>query len=158
MAQGVLGFQYDEESTESNLTALGGLPLYLELAHVSGLMESIRSHLSVRDGGQGWTDTQVVMGLILLNLAGGESVSDLERVEQDEGFSRVLRRAELHGLPRPQRRELERRWHKERHRAVPSPSAVLRYLAEFHDAEQEKERVEGKAFIPRPNENLQALK
>lgn len=157
MAQGVLGFQYDEEKREGNLTSLGGLPLYLELAHVSGLVDAIRAHLCARSGGQGWTDTQVVMALVLLNLAGGESISDLEVIEQDEGFARILRGAELQGLPRARRRELERRWRKKRQRTVPSPSAVLRYLAVFHDAAQEKGRVPGTAFIPESNENLRAL-
>ena len=33
----------------------------------------------------------------------------------------------------------------------------VRYLAAFHDAEQEKLRIEGKAFIPAPNEHLRGL-
>ena len=130
------------------------MPLYLELAHVSGLIKAVRSHLQARNGCQGWNDVQIVMALVLLNLAGGDSASDLEVLEQDEGFTRILRRAELDGLPRAQRRELERRWRKERRRTVPSPTAALRYLATFHDAEQEKLRVPGKAFIPAPNANL----
>jgi len=35
----------------------------------------------VRAEGQGWTDSEVVMSLILLNLAGGECVEDLNRLE-----------------------------------------------------------------------------
>jgi len=49
---------------------------------------------------------------------------------------------------------LERRWRKERRRTVPSPSAVFRYLASFHDRGEEKERRAGKAFIPRANAHL----
>ena len=41
---------------------------------------------------EGWTDAQVVLAIVLLNLVGGESVSDLEVVEQDEGFCAILRR------------------------------------------------------------------
>jgi hypothetical protein len=52
---------------------------------------------------------------------------------------------------------LERRWRKARRRAAPSPSAAFRYLAAFHDEEQEKERADGKAFIPRKNEHLRGL-
>lgn len=156
MAQGVLPVQYERERTGKGMTANGGLPLYLELAHVAGITKSVRERLSVR-GSQGWTDVQVVMGIILLNLAGGDCVEDLDRLEKDEGFSALLRRAELHRLPRPQRRELERRWRKERKRAVPSSSAALRYLDNFHDPAQEALRQEGKAFIPKPNEHLKAL-
>ncbi len=140
------------------MTALAGLPLYLDLAWVTGLVESIRRHLKLREGRQGWTDAQFVVALILLNLAGGEHVEDLSVLEQDPGFSRVLGRVETAGLSRQQRRALERRFRKERRRTVPSPSAVFRYLAGFHDPEQEKLRkVSRAAFIPKPNEALQGL-
>ena len=139
------------------MTALAGLPLFLDLAWVTGLVESIRRHLKLREGQQGWTDAQMVMALILLNLAGGEHVSDLEVLEQDPGFSQVLHRVETAGLSRQARRALERRFRRERQRSVPSPSAVFRYLAGFHDPEQERLRVPGKAFIPKPNAALQGL-
>jgi hypothetical protein len=89
-----------------------------------------------------------------LNLAGGESVDDLRILEADEGFCKILRRIELKGLKRKERRETERRWRKERHRSVPSPSSVFRYLAAFHE---DHARVEGKAVIPPLTELLSAL-
>jgi hypothetical protein len=61
------------------MTALGGLPAYLDLAAVSGLTDAIRRHLTVGAGHeQGWTDEQMVMNLVLLNLAGGQCVEDLK--------------------------------------------------------------------------------
>lgn len=157
MAQGVLPYQYGEEAGHSGLTALGGLPVYLDLAHVLGLTRSIRKRMSVRRGGQGWTDAQVVMSLILLNLAGGSAVDDLKVFQEDEGFCRVLERCELEGLSRAERRAVRRRWRKEKRRSVPSPSAVFRYLEAFHDERQEAERVKGKAWIPSPTEALRSL-
>ena len=38
--------------------------------------------MGLREGGQGWTDSQIVNSLILLNLAGGESVVDLDVLEK----------------------------------------------------------------------------
>jgi hypothetical protein len=157
MAQGLLGFKYEPESSRVGMTALGGLPLYLELASVLKLGQWLDQQVGVRREGQGWTDAQMGMALILLNLAGGTCVEDLKKLEEDEGFCQVLRRGELAGLPRRQRRELERRWRKEKKRVVPSPSAVFRYLAAFHDEEQEQQREEGKAFIPVANRYLQGL-
>ena len=157
MAQGVLPFKYEEEKKDTGMTALAGLPVYLDLAYRSGLLEAIRRHLQVREGRQGWTDEQIMVSLILLNLAGGDCVEDLRKLEGDEGFCKVLRRVELKGLKRKERRAIERRWRKERRRSVPSPSAVFRYLETFHDPEQEKERKEGKAFIPVPNKHLQGF-
>jgi len=84
-------------------------------------------------------------------------VDDLRILEGDEGFAKVLRRVEMHGLRRKERREQNRRWRKERKRAVPSQSVVFRYLGAFDNPAEEAKRVVGRAFIPAPNEHLQAL-
>ena len=152
MSQGLLPYKYEEETTASGMTSLVGLPIYLDLASVLNLGESITRHLRIKI--QGWTDEQIVMALILLNLAGGDSVDDLKILESDEGFCRILRRIELAGLKRRERREMERKWRKEKHRSIPSPSAVFRYLAIFHE---DYPRIEGKAIIPPLTESLSAL-
>jgi hypothetical protein len=155
MTQGVLPYKYEEEKKESGMTALGGLPVYLDLATVMGIGASIEKNLHIKQ--QGWTDKQMILSLMLLNLAGGDCVDDLQKLEGDDGFCKVLRRIEQKGLKRRERRELDRRWRKERVRVVPSQSSVFRYLAAFHDPGQEKLRREGKAFIPVPNEHLRGL-
>jgi len=155
VAQGTLPFQYVAEKTKSNYTGLAGLPLYLELSVVSGLAASINENLHTKV--QGWTDLQELMSLINLHLAGGEHVEDLEVLQADGGFCRLMRRVETHGLPRAARRKLEKRWRKEQHRSVPSSSSAFRFLESFHDASQEKLRRPGVAFIPAPNIHLQAL-
>jgi hypothetical protein len=140
------------------MTALAGLPSYLDLAAVCGLTDSIRQHLTVCSGKkQGFPSEQIVMSLILLNLAGGDRYDDLRLLEGDEGFAQVLRRVETHGLPRKERRALERRWRKKRRRAVPSESKVFRYLEAYHNQDEEEKRQPSKAFIPAPNEHLQNL-
>ena len=154
MAQGSLAFKYEEQLQGGGMTALAGLPVYLDLAHVMGLSRSIERHLEVRASGCGWTDAQVVTSLVLLNLAGGECVDDLDIIEADEGFCRVLRRTYMQGLSRQIRRALERRWVKESRRSVPSASSVFRYLSAFHDSEQDKLRCPGKSFIPAANRHL----
>jgi hypothetical protein len=158
MAQGILPFRYEGEPTASGMTALAGLPPYLELAVVSGLIDSIRHRLKVcAEQKQGWTDSQIVIPLVLLNVAGGNFVDDLRILEGDEGFAKLLRRVEQHGLRRKERREMDRRWRKERKRAVPSQPVVFRYLRAFDNPAEEAKRVAGSAFIPAPNEHLQAL-
>ena len=117
MPQGVLPFQYAEENTSTGMTALSGLPAYVDMAEVSGLVESVRTHMNVKKGGQGWTDAQMVMSLVLLNIAGGECVDDprssrgqaLGILEKDEGLGRVLRRAETHRTRRAEREALEKK-------------------------------------------------
>ena len=157
MAQGVLPFKYEQQGQSGGMTALAGLPVYLDLAHMMGLSRSVEKHLAVRVRGRGWTDSQVVTSLVLLNLAGGDCVDDLDIFEADEGFCRVLRRTYMQGMPRKVRRALERRWVKEGRRTVPSASSVFRYLSAFHDSEQEALRQPGKAFIPAANKHLRGF-
>jgi hypothetical protein len=156
MPQGVLSYKYEEEKQASGMTALAGLPVYLDLASVLGLGEHIRTHMHVRES-QGWMDEQLILSLILLNLAGGDAVDDIRILDRDEGFCKVLGRVETKGLTRQQRRAQERRWRKEQHRSVPSPSAVFRYLGAFHNPDEEEKREKNKAFIPAPNGHLQGL-
>jgi hypothetical protein len=155
MAQGVLGFKYEEERRDTGMTGMAGLPVYLDLMHAMSLPELIGRHLRVKQ--RGWTDAQLVTSLMLLNIAGGECVEDLDTLEKDEGFCRILRRVEQQGMRRAERREMERRWRGKSERSIPSASTVFRYLSEFHDKEQEKKREKGKAFIPVPNEHLRGL-
>ncbi len=72
MAQKVLPYEYEIEDGKSGLTSVGGLPTYFDLASATGLVKSIDRHLRIRTGEQGWTDQQIVLSLIALNLAGGD--------------------------------------------------------------------------------------
>ncbi len=155
MTYNKLPFQYLSEKNSSDLTSFAGLPLYMELASKSGLWAEMSKRLQSRT--QGWSDLQILMSLILLNLAGGDCVDDIERFESDSGLSTLLLKIETHGMKRKQRRVYERRWRKEKARSFPSASAIHRYLEQFHNTSEEKLREEGKAFIPLRNKLLQAL-
>ena len=96
MRQGVLPFQYEQEKSTTGMTGLSGLVTYVELMHASGLKSSVERHVGMREHGQGWTDSQMITSLILLNLAGGESVSDLDVLDKDAGFYRMLREVETY--------------------------------------------------------------
>lgn len=157
MAQGVFPFQYEVEKKSGGMTALAGLPPYLEFGYVMGLAKSIRTRLNIRGAGQGWSDVQTVMALVLVNLAGGESISDLDILEGDEGFCRILREYAGFGMSRKERRALQRRLRKGGDRSMPSPSSATRYLNHFHDAEQEELRPAEGSFIPAHNDCLRSL-
>ncbi len=93
MAQGVLSFQYEAEKSGGGMTALAGLGVYFDLVRVSGPAGAVRRHVRAA-GDQGWLDLQMILALIVLNLSGGDRVEDLERLEADEGFTRLLRQVE----------------------------------------------------------------
>lgn len=97
MAQGFLPFQYEIEKRDGGLTALARLPAYVQFAHTMGLGRLISEHVRVRQGNQGWTDEQMMMPLIWLNVAGGDCVDDVRVLESDEGFCRFLREIEGYG-------------------------------------------------------------
>jgi hypothetical protein len=156
MTQGILPFQYEEEKVDEGMTAHAGLLIYLDLFKALGICESLDKNVGVRLD-QGFSDSQMGLAFVLLNLAGGDCIDDLEVLEKDAGFCRVFRKAETHGLSPKRRRALARRFRRERTRTLPSPSSAFRYLACFHEAEQEKLRERGRAFIPAPNRHLRGL-
>lgn len=157
MAQRALPYEYEIEESKAGLTVFGGLPTYVDLAAAMGMLKAIDRYLRIREGAQGWLDRQIILSLVLLNLVGGDCVEDIEKLEADEGFCRIMRKVETHGLTRKEKKALKRRWRKERTRTFPSASAIFRYLAAFHNIEQEKLRVKGKAFIPESNGYLKAF-
>ena len=158
MSQSVLPFQLAEEFSESGMTSLAGLPTYLELGHVLGLARSIENHVNVRSGGQGYTDVQIILPVILMNLAGGDCVADLERLADDPGFSRILERFELHHLSKPEKRRLRKRWRKTKERLIPSASSVFRYLEGLSNPEQEAHRGYGRAYVPAASDGVLGLR
>lgn len=157
MTQGLFPFQYEVEKKTGGMTSLAGLPTYLEFGYVMGLAKSIGNRLDIRKGDQGWSDIQTVMALVLLNLAGGDSISDLDILNGDEGFCRILREYEGYGMSRKERRALKKRLRKGKSRSVPSASSTTRYLKHFHDAEQEELRPEQGSFIPAHNRRMRSL-
>ena len=84
MTQPALPVPYQAEKKDSGLTGFAGLPLYVELAKQSGLFESINQALKTKI--RGWTDAEMILSLILLNLAGGDCITDIDRLEKDAGL------------------------------------------------------------------------
>jgi len=154
--QGVLSYRTEGEQTSQNLTALSGLAPYLDLMAGSGVLDSMRRNVGVC-GEQGWTDQEIAVSLVLLNLAGGDCVDDLDQLNADAGFGKLVRWCENHGVSRRVRRQMAKRWRKAKTRSVVSPSVARRWLGVFHDQEQERLRIPGKAFIPKPNKHLLGL-
>lgn len=147
MTQPLLSFQY-EGSTQGNFTSLAGLPLFLEMAQACGLSQAIQKEMRFKT--QGWMDSQIILSLLLLNIAGGDCVEDINRLESDEGLKTLLLEQSCKGMRRKLRRIYLRRFRKIKSRALPSPSSIRRYLEAFHNKAEEDNRANGTAFIPKP--------
>ncbi len=131
--QVVLSYRVGGEQASQNLTALSGLAPYVDLMVASGLLESVERHVDAC-GEQGWTDQEIALSLVLLNLAGGDCVDDLDHLNADAGFGKLLKWCGNRGLSRRIRRKMLGRWRKAKNRSVASPSVARRRLGAFHDA------------------------
>jgi hypothetical protein len=162
MHQGVLRVQCEIEKADSAFTARGGLLPYLDLMAEFRVWGFARSAVGPLGVDQGWTDGQFAATGILLNLAGGDCVDDVEVLEGDPGLGTLVREAEVHGMTRKERRWFARRHRKGRTRSFPSASAFRRFLDKHHDPSQDDARkaaleADVKAFIPAPNAALRRL-
>ena len=143
MTQGVLAIQYEADRTGTGLTAFGSVPLYIELLKACGLSAAVKREMSVC-GAAGWLDVHMVTAALALNLAGGDCVEDLERLEQDSGFTSVLRSAE--------RFLLSLREHREMGCAGARTAWISRHLPRTHTPIRPPQGRERPAFAhPRPH-------
>jgi len=152
----VLPITVEADPTEAVTTAHAGLLAYLELWCVLGMPQHLDRHLRLH-GRQGWLTRQLVQALLLLNLLGGESVTDIDQLEDDAGLCALARVAEVFGLNRQEKRDLARRFRGGRSRTFPAATQLYTFLEQFHHAAEEENRQDGVAFIPAPLSCLTAL-
>ena len=93
----------------------------------------------------------------MLNLLGGESITDIDRLAEDGGLGAMARMADVFHFNREEKRDLARRFRGGRTRTFPAATQLYTFLEQFHHTEEEKKRQEGVAFIPAPLSSLTAL-
>ncbi|OQA33478.1 MAG: hypothetical protein BWY54_00968 [Candidatus Dependentiae bacterium ADurb.Bin331] len=157
MPQGNLSYQYQNLTSQTALTNYAGLALYLDLVYATGLLQEIQSCLQVRTGHQGWTDTQIILTLLMLNFIGGQSISDVELLENDKGLCRLLNYLEQHELKLISGATEPFRWRKVKSRTFPSATSISDFLSRFDDASQILLRKPNTAFIPESKKILTIL-
>jgi hypothetical protein len=160
MTQGVLPFKYEEEKKLFGSTALGGTVLFLDLLYKMDFANLVITNLRAKEEKQGWNDFQFLICLILLNINGGDCVDDVKAMEGDDGLRLILKHLEIRNSFGRRRQKLKRkwRWRNGLQNSLPSASSIFRYLALFHNEEQEALRESSrKAFIPESNKHLSGL-
>ena len=70
MPQERLPYQLNFENSDTGMTSFSGLPLYIDMAMAVGLCAKICEKLKTKV--RGWSDMQIIISLILLNLSGGD--------------------------------------------------------------------------------------
>jgi hypothetical protein len=158
MPQFMLPFKYEEETKTSGLTSLAGLPLYLELLYKLNIVNIMRNIFDVdTHESTVWKASEIVLTLVLLNLAGGEHVEDLRILKEDGGFRILLDKIRMFGMTSSQRRAFRRNQKQQGSGIFPSCSTVFRFLKQDGD-EDLASRGQGKAYIPQCSRTIQQLR
>jgi hypothetical protein len=152
----MLGFKIEEDPTDSAVTGFAGLLPYMDFWRRLGMPGSIDELVHIC-GSQGWLDRQMIESLVLLNLAGGDCVTDMDKLERDAGLCRIFSRSQYSGMSRSSVKVAQKRFRGGRSRTFPAATQISTFLEACHNEEEEKKRIVGKAFIPEANEHLASL-
>jgi len=134
-----LPFAYDEQESEENITALGGIPLLIQAFRSLGAGRSVAQHLQMKQRQRGLDEASYVESFVVLNAAGGDCLEDFDHLRADTGL------AELIG------------------HELPSPEAARKFLYQFHDdskvveAKQQELALGRASSIPQESATLSAL-
>jgi hypothetical protein len=132
-------FAIDAHPMEGLLTAQAGLAGFSRVFRSLEAPKLCDAHVSVKERVRGFTAGQQVESLVLLHMAGGDCMQDIERLRQDAGVTKML------GY------------------AAPSERCVADFLEAFHDPEkvaqarEHAQRQEHLSFIPEETAALLGL-
>ena len=132
MSRNIFKYKYGLSQKLKGVTRYAGLLPLLELCEVMRLPALIAEHVSVRTGGQGYTDVQCILALIVLNLVGGKSLIDIEQLEQDAGLCRLFLSLESQVWVKYCGYMQLKRWRRQRTRVFPSVTALHDFLKHFN--------------------------
>jgi len=154
MAQFKLNFQIESLPDTMKVTAFGGISRFLDFLVCVKFFKLLSGKLSLRE--RGWPEGVHLLWILVTLLIGGEHVSDVAGLSQDQALTTMLDRI----LRRHLRKDARRRYKQlVKQFGAPSESSLRRLLEEFHDEGQELARKasEEKAFIPQSNRALKGL-
>ena len=100
----------------------------------------------------------MILSLVLLNLAGGESMTDIDSLESDKGLCAMISSFERATWNAYERRAAKSRFRSGRSRTFPAATQVASFLEACHDDAAESARLAGKACIPKSSEALLSLR
>ena len=157
MSETLLPYKYEAAGKSTVLSSFAGLPVFLDFFRSLHFDRALQEYL---DGAEHddcvWKPSQVVTSLLLLHLAGGDSVDDLRRFRDDPGLSKLLEKSYEAGLSVPalrRQRVLRSRQHAG---SVPASTTIFRFLKQ--DGAQGLElRAQGKAYIPPAGKTAEQL-
>lgn len=132
-SQGILPLVFEDPQKRDDVTARAGLALVVEAAMALGVDEAVEKELVLNKRQSGYSESEKVEALILLQSAGGDCVEDIRQLSSDVGLERMLG------------------W------KLPSPDVLHDFLLAFHEDALWKDRPEEGAFVPGESSALKAL-
>jgi hypothetical protein len=130
----VLPVKYEKDIKESSLSSFGGAPIFLEFIKSIGFDRMVSKRFQAKSD-QGFHPFHNILTLTLLNILGGESVSDVDSLESDSGLKRILKKCEKAFLG-----FAGRVFRKNRTGFFPSVTTLLTFLNSFKSDKEEEER------------------
>jgi hypothetical protein len=120
--------ELDKNSSMNKILTFAGLQPAVELFDLLRIPEVIKINIHAT-GAKGYKDDQIIKSLVIIQLAGGEALDHLNHCRNMLGSAPL-------GLE------------------IPSPSTARAFLNKFDNDEANKQRGQGKSFVPKENENL----
>ncbi len=150
-----MAFHTELDTNNSNQTGLAGLTVYFDLMRKLGFYKEIRKRFSDYHPQQGWDAASIIIIAIILNLAGYDSVSDIDILLADNGFIKMFREYLRREMGHGEWRRWNRRFNSRSNQTLPSGTVIRDFLISCHD--QEMVSQQGKATIHSASDRLKAL-
>ena len=93
----LIPIRLEKDPTNCAVTAHAGMIPYLDFWNTLRMPQQIDQSIQIC-GQQGWMDRQIILGLVALDLVGGDCINDIAKLEQDKGFCQMFRSAEFADL------------------------------------------------------------
>jgi hypothetical protein len=124
---------YDIElQKHSPLTNLAGITAYFTLLTKLKLFKKINSIFSCFHPTQGWDAASIIITIMVINLTGYSSVTDVHYLIADMGFVMMFRNFIKKQMTSSEYRNWKRRFNEKCNGTLPSPTVLRSFLDAFH--------------------------
>ena len=119
---------------KGNFSSMGGTLIITSLFEKFGLREVIDENIGILKGNSAvkYKDSSYIESLVTMQIFGGETVDDMQRIREDGILPDVLG-------------------------GIPGKTSIHNYINNFVDEKEEQKRGQGKSFIPEANRHLKGF-
>ena len=120
-----------EINENGNFSSMGGALLVPAIFEKFGLRKVIDENINTcrENSSVKYIDSSYIESLVVMQILGGETVDDMQRIREDGILPDVLN-------------------------GIPGKTSIHNFINKFVDKEEEEKRGQGKSFVPKPNEHL----